>query len=206
MEKKSAFKTAFNELMGNTAAAAAVEIEQPAPAPADEPLMEEPAEESYTDNVVQLGKSVRPRAVITEDVVIDGSISAENDMVFAGNIKGNVRCDGKLIIQGKIEGDITAGEIEMSGAKIRGKTICRGMMNVDENSIIVGNIESDEIILSGKVNGNITVSGNADIRTTAFAIGDIEIGTVSVEHGATITGRLTTKTTENPSQMFSDLL
>lgn len=211
MEKKNPFKAAINELIGAQDDVSSVSTMGRAP---ESNLAEELLEpeqisaetlEDDTENTVPF-RSAGPSALITEDVVIDGSISAERDMLFAGTIRGNVRCEGKLTVQGRIEGDVTAGEVSMISAKVRGKTICQGQLIMDEHSIVVGDIESDEAVLSGKVNGDIHTNGNIDIRSTALVVGDLEFGTVSVEHGAAITGKMTTKSADNPSQAFSELI
>ncbi|MDO5602320.1 MAG: polymer-forming cytoskeletal protein [Oscillospiraceae bacterium] len=210
MEKKNPFKAAINELIGAQDDVSPVSTLGTAPDSnlAEELIEPEQLSAAGTDeneNTVPF-RSAGPSALITEDVVIDGSISAERDMLFAGTIRGNVRCEGKLTVQGRIEGDVTAGEVSMISAKVRGKTICQGQLIMDEHSIVVGDIESDEAVLSGKVNGDIHTNGNIDIRATALVVGDLEFGTVSVEHGAAITGKMTTKSADNPSQAFSELI
>lgn len=201
MEKKSPLRTAISELMGGAAettgtSAAAAEI-----------LPEIPVQkEASSGRVVPLGNNVRPCAVLTEDIVIEGSLTAENDVMLAGSVHGNVKCAGKLVLQGKVQGDISASEIEMLGARVRGKTTCAGKLTLNADSMVVGNMESGELILQGKVNGNIRVEGTADIKNSALVMGDLEIGSVAVEHGAVVTGRIITKSAENLSQIFSELM
>lgn len=202
MDKKNPFRTAINELMGSEPGAAAATVQDNL---AQELAPQEPGE-GQGGNTVEFRGQSGPSAFITEDVVIDGSITVGRNMVFAGTIKGNVKCEGKLTVQGRVEGDITAVEVEMVGARVRGKTVCQGHLSVDAGSLVVGNVESDELLLAGKDNGDIHVNGMADIRGTALLVGDLEFGSVAVEQGAVLTGKVTTKTDENPSAIFSELM
>lgn len=205
MEKKSPFISALNELIGSQPGAeipgAAAPAAEPQPAPAAEPEME--ARDVDTGVPVAVNR-VSP-TVINDDVTIDGSITCGHDMLFCGSIKGNVKCEGKLTVRGYIFGNVIATQVELFGARIRGNTMCTGCMLMDSDSMVVGNVESDSMVLAGKVKGDVTVRAQADVRGTAYLLGDLAVGGITVEHGACLNGRLTTHTDESVSQMFGDL-
>ncbi len=56
-------------------------------------------------------------------------------------IKGNIKFQGELLIDGKIEGEITSP----------------GMLTVGENADVRGEIKTKSCTVFGKVHGNITV-------------------------------------------------
>ena len=81
-------------------------------------------------------------------------------------IKGNIVEKEKLIIDSKIEGDITADKLHThSGAKIN------------------GNISSSDVVLGGISKGNIN-SDAIRIRSTADVDGVLNQKNLSVEEGA----------------------
>tara|TARA_B100000586_G_scaffold53383_1_gene35979 strand:+ start:2568 stop:2879 length:312 start_codon:yes stop_codon:yes gene_type:complete len=81
-------------------------------------------------------------------------------------IKGNIIEKEKLIIDSKIEGDITADKLHThSGAKIN------------------GNISSSDVVLGGISKGNIN-SDAIRIRSTADVDGVLNQKNLSIEEGA----------------------
>jgi cytoskeletal protein CcmA (bactofilin family) len=55
--------------------------------------------------------------LIGEGTTIRGAIDADCDLRIAGNVIGNIRCKGKVIVAkgGKIEGDMHAEEADIAG-------------------------------------------------------------------------------------------
>jgi len=55
--------------------------------------------------------------LIGEGTTIRGAIDADGDLRIAGNVIGNIRCKGKVIVAkgGKIEGDMHAEEADIAG-------------------------------------------------------------------------------------------
>ncbi|MBR5486139.1 MAG: polymer-forming cytoskeletal protein [Oscillospiraceae bacterium] len=201
MEKKSGLRQMFGELMNTDSSvngSAAREL-------SNDDYNAAANDSNGSDNkIYQLKTDVRPCAVLTEDVVINGSLHSKNDVVMAGRVNGNVDVEGKLTVRGKIEGDIVAGEIRMEGARVMGKMTCKGRLDIDVNSVSVGNIEAEELILDGKVQGDALVKGETSIRSQALLMGDLDTGSVSIDRGATFMGKIKTKTSENLSQAFND--
>ena len=91
-------------------------------------------------------------SLLLSDVSIDGEI-VEKD---------------KIIIDGKINGDIKAGEVETYS-----------------NSNIEGNIKSKNASLGGKLKGNV-VSDKITIKKTANIEGVLNQKTISIEEGANL--------------------
>ncbi len=55
--------------------------------------------------------------LIGEGTTIRGAIDAEGDLRISGNVIGNIRCKGKVIVAkgGKIDGDMHAEEADIAG-------------------------------------------------------------------------------------------
>ena len=82
------------------------------------------------------------------------------------SIEGDIVEKDKIIIDAKINGDITAGEIE-----------------THSNSNVKGNIKSQIAKLGGKLEGNVS-SERIDIKKTVNIEGVLNQKTLSIEEGA----------------------
>ena len=82
------------------------------------------------------------------------------------SIQGNLTEKEKIIIDGKINGNVSAEEVE-----------------AHENSEIVGNISTKNSSLGGKVKGNIN-SEKIKLKSTCDIEGTLTQKTLSIEEGA----------------------
>ena len=88
-------------------------------------------------------------------------------------IKGSLKFSNDLIIDGKIEGEVTSD----------------GSLTIGENADVSGEVKTKSVVIFGKVNGNITVTDRCELKANAVLEGDIVAGTLSIEEGATFMGR-----------------
>lgn len=88
-------------------------------------------------------------------------------------IKGSLKFSNDLIIDGRIEGEVTSD----------------GSLTVGENALVIGEIRTKSVIVFGKVQGNITVSERCELKANAIQEGDIVAGTMSIEEGASFSGK-----------------
>lgn len=87
--------------------------------------------------------------------------------------EGNILSDGTVRIDGKVRGDI----------RVSGDVI------VGEAAVITGNVEANNIHLSGTVEGNINAKGMLRILSTAKLFGDIQINSFVADEGAVFQGK-----------------
>ena len=90
------------------------------------------------------------------------------------SIEGKLVEKDKIVIDAKINGDITAGEII-----------------THPNSNIKGNIKSEVASLGGKLEGNVS-SDRIDIKKTANIEGVLNQKTLSIEEGANLKNKTET--------------
>jgi cytoskeletal protein CcmA (bactofilin family) len=102
------------------------------------------------------------RNVLSSDVEIKGSVKFTNDLVIDGKIEGNISSDGNLTI--------------------------------GENARIKAEISTATIIVYGKVHGNLTASERVELKASAEVVGDIKAKTLSIEAGAIFVGKSTVGT------------
>jgi len=106
-----------------------------------------------------------------------GSSAAGKRNVLSNDveIKGNVKFDNDLLVDGKIDGEINSG----------------GSLTIGENARIKAEIKTKSVVIYGKVHGNITVTDRVELKANAEMVGDIKAAVLSVEAGATFVGKST---------------
>jgi len=88
-------------------------------------------------------------------------------------IKGEVSGSESLYIDGRVE-----GSINLSGNRV----------TVGRNGVVAANINAREIVVLGKVRGNLTASDRVDIRSDGSLTGDVVAARISIEDGAFFKG------------------
>ena len=90
-----------------------------------------------------------------------------------------------------IHGEITGGEdLYLDGAVQGTLTLAGNRLTVGPNAHIVADLEVRDIVVYGRVEGNIKASGRVDLRQTAEVTGDILTSRLSIEEKASIRGRV----------------
>ena len=88
-------------------------------------------------------------------------------------ITGSIRFSNDMIIDGKIEGEITSD---------------KGKVTIGENATVNGDISAGEVKVYGKVEGKIT-SERCELKDKSRINGDIKSKVFSMEEGAALSGR-----------------
>ena len=114
------------------------------PLPAYDALSRAPAEDT---KVITIGKGV----------------------VFSGRV---IEAD-HVKLEGKADGEVTAGTVELSSS---------GSLD--------GNVKCDTFIVAGEFSGEATVSGSLSVKSTGKIEGKISYGSLAVEAGGAVLGTL----------------
>ena len=88
-------------------------------------------------------------------------------------IKGEVTGSESLYIDGRVE-----GSINLAGNRV----------TIGRNGIVNANINAREIVVTGKVRGNLVASDRVDIRNEGSLTGDVIAQRISIEDGAFFKG------------------
>jgi cytoskeletal protein CcmA (bactofilin family) len=88
-------------------------------------------------------------------------------------IKGTIKFQKELLIDGKVEGDINSD----------------GALTVGENADIRAEIKTKSITIYGKVQGNITVTERCELKSKCTLQGDLKAARLIIEEGATFIGK-----------------
>src|SRR5438876_1325891 len=100
-------------------------------------------------------------------------------------IKGEVTGSESLYIDGRVE-----GSINLSGNRV----------TVGRNGVVAANISAREIVVLGKVRGNLTASDRVDIRSDGSLTGDVVAARISIEDGAFFKGGIDIRKGGQPMQ------
>ena len=118
-------------------------------------------------------ESSTPRAAaatVASPVVPSGEQATIGKSLF---VKGEVSGSESLYIDGKVE-----GTINLPGNRV----------TVGRNGQVAANIMAREVVVLGKVRGNVNASDRVDIRSEGSLTGDVAAARISIEDGAYFKG------------------
>jgi cytoskeletal protein CcmA (bactofilin family) len=110
-----------------------------------------------------------PRPVATTTTSTSDQATIGKSLVIKGEVTGSE----SLYIDGRVE-----GSINLSGNRV----------TIGRNGVVAANISAREIVVLGKVRGNITASDRVDIRSDGSLTGDVVAARISIEDGAFFKG------------------
>ena len=113
--------------------------------------------------------AVRPAAGATA-AVPSGEQATIGKSLF---VKGEVSGSESLFVDGKVE-----GTINLPGNRV----------TVGRNGQVAANITAREVVVLGKVRGNVHASDRVDIRSEGSLTGDVAAARISIEDGAFFKG------------------
>ncbi len=144
------------------------ELRHPEPAPAA------PAHSAHSSHAQPAPAPTRSSPAATRNV-----LSTDVD------IKGTVKFTNDLVVDGKIEGEISSD----------------GNLTVGENARLKAEIKTSTVVVYGKVHGNLTATDRIELKASSEVVGDIKAKTLSIEAGAIFIGKSTVGTpTQAPAQ------
>ena len=100
-------------------------------------------------------------------------------------IKGEVSGSESLYVDGRIEGSITFKDHRVT---------------VGRNGVVQANISAREVVIMGKVTGNVECSDRVDIRSEGTLTGDVVSARISVEDGALLRGSVQLNPSEHKQE------
>ncbi len=111
-----------------------------------------------------------------------------NTIVGKGTIiKGNMKIQNSLRIDGSVKGDIVTTDTTIVG----------------KDGQVEGQIVAKHILLAGKVTGNIEAAGRVFLESTASVFGDIKAIRLVIDEGAVFDGTCQMKEGSKPSSTSS---
>ena len=100
-------------------------------------------------------------------------------------IKGEVSGAESLFIDGRVEGSISFPE---------------NRVTVGRNGNVAANITAKEVVIMGKVQGNVECADRLDVRSEGVLAGDVITHRISIEEGAILKGGVEVRNPEKKDQ------
>jgi cytoskeletal protein CcmA (bactofilin family) len=141
--------------------------------------MLQPSEYSYGGKTNSAVPTPNPQPVPVK------TVSAPIEQATIGRslvIKGEISGSEALYVDGRIEGKIS---------------LPNNRVTIGRNGIVQANIVAAEVVVMGKVNGNIECSDRIDIRSEGSVTGDVSTIRISVEDGAVLKGGVEVRSGEH---------
>ena len=88
-------------------------------------------------------------------------------------IEGTYRCNGTVMLDAKLRGEITASDTLVIG----------------DHGVVEATVRAASVVVRGKVVGNVTASESIELKATARVTGDVEAPRIVMEAGAVLDGR-----------------
>ncbi len=115
-----------------------------------------------------------PQATAMETAVRTPAAGNEQATIGKGlSIKGEITGSESLYVDGKVE-----GSINLPGSRV----------TVGRNGQVAANITAREVVVLGKVRGNVSASDRVDIRAEGSLNGNVTVARISIEEGAYFKG------------------
>ena len=146
------------------------------------PGMEDPSSEPEMYNSEET-------TVITKGTTISGGIRSDTSLIVKGVIEGDVECQGKLTVTGRVAGNSTASEIYVNTPRMNGNLVSKGSVKVDVGTVVIGNVSGASVVVAGAVKGDIDVNGPIILDSTAVVQGSIIGKSIQINSGAVVDGR-----------------
>jgi cytoskeletal protein CcmA (bactofilin family) len=127
-----------------------------------------------SDNNTPVAYREEPRTSTTTDQPKPMAEHSGKDVLSSDvEIKGSIKFQKELLIDGKVEGEINSD----------------GVLTIGENADIRGEIKTKSITVYGKVHGNITVAERCELKSRCTLQGDLKAARLVIEEGATFIGK-----------------
>lgn len=104
----------------------------------------------------------------------EGSTVIGKSVIIRGGLSGNE----DLFIDGDVEGTVTLPE---------------SCLTIGPNAQVKADLSAREVIIFGRLTGNVKATGRVELRQSAVVNGDILAGRLSIEDSAVLTGRVELK-------------
>ncbi len=142
-------------------------------------------------------------SIISADTRIVGKIISNGNLIIGGEVEGDIMAKGDIRVKGKIKGSISANRVELSECSILGNIRAEASLMIDSGSEVIGDIESGDTSIDGKIKGNVMSTADVVCKKNSFILGNVASESISIEKGSVVCGEIQIKCTENADELFS---
>lgn len=132
--------------------------------------------------------SNRDIAVIPKGTIINGNVEITDKLEMYGEINGDIQSDNYVNICGNVKGNIKANDLYTKDSFIEGQIDCIQSAIVHDNTVILGDITADSLVVDGAIQGKLDIKGCVTVGDKAIIDSDIKAKALQVSNGAAING------------------
>lgn len=137
----------------------------------------EPSDPSSADSISAM-PAVHSRSSVSSAPPRPSSLVAAGEVATIGKgivVQGEISGTDSLVIEGRVE-----GSIHLDGNRV----------TVERGGQAAADITAREVVVIGKVRGNVTATGRLDIRAEGGVLGNLSTPRLSIEDGAFFKGAI----------------
>ena len=183
-------------------------LEAPEPERVDGPGMTAVGQPVYRSEPASSEESAEASAMgvslISKEATVLGDIITEGHIDIIGKVRGNVDAEGNVAVRGLVSGDLSGEKIGLYKCRVKGNLSAGTGVVIDSDSVIIGDVDTENVVLGGKLKGDIKAMKMAVIRSDAYFLGDVETESLAVESGAVVNGNVRTVVQGDPEAPFDD--
>lgn len=142
-------------------------------------------------------------SIISADTKILGQIMSNGNLLIGGDVEGDITVKGDVQVRGKVKGSISASRVELNECSVFGNIHAEASLIIDSGSEVVGDIESGDTSIDGRIKGNILSTADVICKKNSFILGNVTSDSISIEKGAVICGEIQIKCPENTDELFT---
>jgi cytoskeletal protein CcmA (bactofilin family) len=143
----------------------------------EESMNDETARTDFGDDPQQITRTRRPE--FEGDAASHPAVARGSSVVDAhSKFDGKYETDQDLRIEGSISGEIA----------------CRGLLMIERDATARAKIQTHDAEIRGRLEGDIVCTGRLLLTSTAVVIGTMTAGSLVVEEGASVSGKVETST------------
>ena len=143
-------------------------------------------------------------SLISKEATVLGDIVTEGHIDIVGKVRGNVDAEGNVAVRGLVSGNMSGDKIGLYKCRVKGNLSAATGVVIDSDSVIIGDVDTENVVLGGKLKGDIKAMKMAVIRSDAYFLGDVETESLAVESGAVVNGNVKTVVQGDLEAPFDD--
>ncbi len=168
------------------------------------PILNTPEEAPMNTNLESSMVQMKTTTIASDTSVI-GEVHSDGHVEILGNLIGDVSARGNIKICGKVVGDINGNDIELFSSKVHGNITAEASVLIDGGSVSVGDITAIDMILDGKLKGDITLEKSIEFKENATLLGKVTAGSVSIKEGAKLYGEIRIQNCNEDESIFDEM-
>ncbi len=132
----------------------------------------------------------RGDTVLAVGTIFEGTLNSNGNVDVFGDFTGDIKAQGRVVLRSAMTGNVSAQTLELLRCTLTGELHVSGKLTISEGSSVTGDVYAMEGDVSGKIEGNLYVEKQTNLKATSEVKGDITTGSMTMASGAKVGGNL----------------